>query len=225
MSYYARHRYAILFCTLLATIAIGPLLEEFGFDARVIEVFLAANLLAAMVPFSQSRRRYLLYALVALALSSRYATESMGLGKASSASLVLWTVVAAIAAVRAVRFSLSSVKVDAEHLCAALSAYLLTGVFLGVTYVAVEHFAPGSILSAGEPDPTFTLTDAIYFSFVTLATLGYGDVLPASAIARGIAVFEAIFGQLFLAVMVARLVSLRIASIGEELTETPARSD
>jgi voltage-gated potassium channel Kch len=47
---------------------------------------------------------------------------------------------------------------------------------------------------------------AVYYSFVTLATLGYGDILPRSDIARGIATFEVIGGQLFLAVMVARLI-------------------
>jgi voltage-gated potassium channel Kch len=49
---------------------------------------------------------------------------------------------------------------------------------------------------------------AIYFSFVTLATLGYGDIVPRSDLARGLAIVEGVGGQLFLAVMVARLVSL-----------------
>ena len=49
----------------------------------------------------------------------------------------------------------------------------------------------------------------VYFSFVTLATLGYGDIVPLTATARGLAVIEAIGGQLYIAVLVARLVSLR----------------
>jgi voltage-gated potassium channel Kch len=49
---------------------------------------------------------------------------------------------------------------------------------------------------------------ALYFSFVTLATLGYGDIVPRSDVARGLAILEGVGGQLFLAVMVARLVSL-----------------
>ena len=50
------------------------------------------------------------------------------------------------------------------------------------------------------------MADSIYLSFVTLATLGYGDLVPVSGVARGLAVIEAIMGQLFLAVMIARLV-------------------
>ena len=61
---------------------------------------------------------------------------------------------------------------------------------------------PGSFTG---PDD-FTEASAVYYSFVTLATLGYGDFLPRTEFARGIATFEVIGGQLYLAVMVARLI-------------------
>jgi len=68
----------------------------------------------------------------------------------------------------------------------------------------LEQSMPGTFTS-----PThFSQTSAIYFSFVTLATLGYGDIAPRGDIARGIAIIEGVGGQLFLAVLVARLVSL-----------------
>ena len=54
-----------------------------------------------------------------------------------------------------------------------------------------------------------SVTTAIYFSFVTLASLGYGDVLPVSDPARGLAVLQVVSGQLYLAVLVARLVGMR----------------
>jgi voltage-gated potassium channel Kch len=53
------------------------------------------------------------------------------------------------------------------------------------------------------------ISDSIYFSFVTLATLGYGDITPANKVLRGIAVLECIIGQLYLALLIARLVGLR----------------
>jgi voltage-gated potassium channel Kch len=63
---------------------------------------------------------------------------------------------------------------------------------------------PGTFSFTGE----FSQASAIYFSFVTLATLGYGDIVPRADVARGIAIVEGVGGQLFLAVLVARLVSL-----------------
>jgi voltage-gated potassium channel Kch len=71
-------------------------------------------------------------------------------------------------------------------------------------YWVVEQIGPGSFTAAAE----FTRMSALYFSFVTLATLGYGDIVPHSDVARGLAIVEAVGGQLFLAVLVARLVSL-----------------
>ena len=93
---------------------------------------------------------------------------------------------------------------DAEHLYAALSAYLLAGIFFGISYWVLEQIAPRTFTTTGD----FSRVSAIYFSFVTLATLGYGDIVPRSDVARGLAILEGVGGQLFLAVLVARLVSL-----------------
>ena len=72
------------------------------------------------------------------------------------------------------------------------------------------HFLHTAALDA----PSSSLHDSLYFSLVTLATLGYGDFLPRTDLARGIAQFEVIGGQLFLAVMVARLIGLFAPSKG-----------
>jgi hypothetical protein len=96
----------------------------------------------------------------------------------------------------------TSAQVDRETIHAALSTYLLAGVFFGVLYSAIEFTWPGSFSG---PD-TFTEASATYYSFVTLATLGYGDFLPRTELARGVATLEVIAGQLYLAVMVARLI-------------------
>ena len=80
-------------------------------------------------------------------------------------------------------------------------------------YWVLEQIWPGSLVWAGgNTQEGFPVAAAIYFSFVTLATLGYGDVVPHGEVARGLAIIEAIAGQLYLAVMVARLVSLYVGS-------------
>ena len=115
--------------------------------------------------------------------------------------------VALVAAVGALRFALRTQRVDAEHVYAALDAYVLIGVFAGLLHHLIEETWPGSYVSGGAVIPDFSFTTAIYFSFVTLATLGYGDIVPQSDVARGVTVVEAIVGQLYLAVLIARLVS------------------
>lgn len=208
---YSSNRYAILFYSLLATLAAGPFLETLKLNSSLLEVFLAANLLAAVMPVTFSTDRpSLLIALVAVILL-RIAALWVGDPNVSTASLALWSLVAVVAAAGAIRFAMRARTIDREHLYAALDAYLLFGVFLGVLYWSLERAWPMSFIAVGQEKPVLvTLTASIYFSFVTLVTLGYGDVLPNSDAARGIAVAEAVAGQLYLAVMIAHLVSLHV---------------
>jgi voltage-gated potassium channel len=201
---YFRRRYTILFYSLLFTIAAGPLFASMGLGTDLIELFLAINLIAAVIPIdSRSGRRLLLGILIA-ALIIRFATGWLNQATLTAASLMIWTVVALIAAGVALRFAFGARSVDRQHVDAALSAYLLTGVFFGSFYWVLEQIQPGTFTSPGD----FSPNSAIYFSFVTLATLGYGDIVPRTDVARGLAIVEGVGGQLFLAVLIARLVSL-----------------
>jgi len=87
----------------------------------------------------------------------------------------------------------------------AIAVYLLLGLAWANAYKMIEHFIPGSFSGALTDIGRFT--SWVYFSFVTLATLGYGDIAPVSPVARSLAAAEAITGQLYLAILIARLVS------------------
>ena len=203
-SAYFQHRYTILFYSLLLTIAAGPLFASMGYGTDLIELFLAANLVAAVIPVRRRSGRRLLLGILIAALIIRIATAWLNQATLAVASLMIWTVIALIAAGIALRFAFSARSVDRQHVDAALSAYLLAGVFFGSFYWVLEQIQPGTFTFAGD----FSRTSAMYFSFVTLATLGYGDIVPRSDVARGLAIVEGVGGQLFLAVLIARLVSL-----------------
>ena len=201
---YLRNRYAILFYTILSVLVSIPILSALRFSGVLIEWLLAASLLAAIMPVGGVRSRpYLLIAMLAVWLA-RPLTVWLEDPFYSAVTLGIWTAIGLLATVAALRFAMRATTVDAERLYAALSAYLMAGIFFGLLYFAVEQLSPGTFTS-----PThFNQTSAIYFSFVTLATLGYGDIAPRGDIARGLAILEGVGGQLFLAVLVARLVSL-----------------
>jgi hypothetical protein len=202
---YQRRRYAILFYTLLLTMIAAPLFAALALTGDLIESFLAANLLLAVVPASTGKGRRVLLTMVAAVWLARPAIAWFDHPALSTMTLGLWTLIGLFAAAGAVRFAREAESVDAEHLYAALSAYLLAGIFFGLFYWVLEQIEPGSFAAAsGE----FSRMSAFYFSFVTLATLGYGDIVPRTDVARGLAMLEGVGGQLFLAVMVARLVSL-----------------
>jgi hypothetical protein len=202
-AYFCR-RYRILFYTLLLTLIVSPLVAAFDLNGVLIEFLFAFNLLAAVLPMSaRSDRRFLLWAM-AVVCAARLATAWFDHPLLSAVTLGFWTLIGFIAAAIALRFAMNASRIDSEHLYAALSAYLLAGIFFGLFYWAIEQFHPGTFAVTGE----FSRVSAMYFSFVTLATLGYGDIVPRTDVARGIAIVEGVGGQLFLAVLVARLVSL-----------------
>ena len=198
---YLRRRYAILFYTLLLTMVAAPLVAAFELKGSLLEFFLAANLLAAVMPVSAGKGRRILLAILTVVWLARPATFWFDHPALAAMTLGMWTLIGLFAAAAALRFAMRATRVDAEHLYAALSAYLLAGIFFGLFYWVLQQIWPGTFAVTGD----FSRMSAIYFSFVTLATLGYGDIVPRTDVARGLAIVEGVGGQLFLAVMVARL--------------------
>ena len=107
-------------------------------------------------------------------------------------------------------FVLRAPRVNSEVLCAGISAYFLLGLLWAFGYLLVAGLTPGSFaFSTGAPaSRALGNFDAFYFSFVTLSTVGYGDITPVSNGARMLAMMEAMTGTLYVAVFIARLVAL-----------------
>ena len=89
-----------------------------------------------------------------------------------------------------------------------MAVYFLIGFLWSFLYIVVTISDPGSI---SFPDSELIPGEIFYFSFVTLTTLGYGDITPESMMARNLTIIEATIGQIYLTVLVARLVGLHIS--------------
>ena len=89
----------------------------------------------------------------------------------------------------------------------AIVLYLLIGLIWAVIYSAISLHVPNAF--AGSVGVNAGLSDWVYFSFVTLTTVGYGDITPVAQGARALATLEAFIGQLYPAIIIARLVSLQ----------------
>lgn len=86
----------------------------------------------------------------------------------------------------------------------AINSYLLIGLTLSILFLILDFFAPGSFLQMDASDDG--LSSFIYFGLVTLTTLGYGDITPATPLARSLASFTALFGQLYLVIIMALII-------------------
>jgi hypothetical protein len=201
---YERRRYAVLFYSLLLMLVLTPIAAALGLPQNMIRLLCGFALVAAVMPNETGRNRYLLLAVIVIIVIVRFASERDDVPISPGSMLGLYGAIGLLAAAAALKIVITSRRVSAEVVYAALSTYLLAGIFFGQLHLAVETYWPGSY---GGPSP-FTEVSSLYFSFVTLATLGYGDFLPKSDLARGLTVFEVIGGQLYLGVMVARLIGL-----------------
>lgn len=104
---------------------------------------------------------------------------------------------------------LRSKEVTADTLYAAVCVYLLLGIMWASIYGVLEYLTPGAIFTGKEGDINASVSSnvLIYYSFTTLTTLGFGDITSLTPQARIISILEAITGQMFIAFLVARLIS------------------
>ncbi len=101
-------------------------------------------------------------------------------------------------------------KITADTLYGVVCVYLLSGLTWSSLYTLIEVAQPGSfyVSSAQNLDQVINWSDLLFFSFATLTTLGYGDITPVTSVARSLALLEAVFGVLYNAILIARLVGL-----------------
>jgi hypothetical protein len=194
---------------MLVAIGIQPLLGVLNLPNWPIDILLGLSLIQAASAAATGRSRWVLLGLIVAAVAVRLVGRLLHWNVVVlDAAAAAWTLAAMLAAASAVRYMLRPAKVGSEHLYAALSAYLLVGLFFGILHYTLAAQLPGAYLVLGQPaaPANFTQAAAIYYSFVTLATLGYGDIVPVSDVTRGLSILEAVGGQLYLAVLVARLV-------------------
>jgi hypothetical protein len=102
--------------------------------------------------------------------------------------------------------------IDINRLVGAGCIYLLSGSLWGIVYLLLSVASPASFVGIVGESLSEQLNEFIYYSFVTLTTLGYGDVVPVAPVARTLSYLEAVLGQMYLTVLVAALVGIHIAS-------------
>jgi hypothetical protein len=104
-------------------------------------------------------------------------------------------------------------RISADKIYGAICVYLLIGAAWGFAYAIVEMINPRSfsgLVETGNFDNVARAMQMRYFSFATMTTLGFGDILPRSPVARTLSMLEAVMGQIYLTVLIARLVGLHI---------------
>lgn len=204
-----------LFVSLLLLSFFHPFSEildrVFPFFNHLVGVLLYTGLLMASIYALSDTRRHVVIA-VLLALPALLFVWIDGLAGSPSykiAYLVFGLLFVGYTVVRVLSYVLNGEEVVADKIYGALSAYLLLGHGWAFAYIIVEALNPGSFAGLSEPGLVEGIgSELIYYSFVTLTTLGYGEITPVSLPARNLAAMEAVTGVLYLATLIASLVGL-----------------
>ena len=209
--------YVTLVALLLGRIGVEGFLSTWP-AARFASTTLLVTAVAATAGAVADRGRTRLFlAFGALIVCANFASEIAGLGSSVGlASLVVAFGMIATTAVLILRDVLRMQVTDLRTLAGGVAVYLLLSSGFSVLHLAIERFAPGSY--AGPAGPLVGPEWASYFSIVTITGVGYGEITPASGPARSVAALEAVVGQLYLTILVGRLVGLELqgrASFGE----------
>lgn len=225
-------RHGALLALLVALLVLGPLLPTILVGAAFLFTMTLVIWLLSM-RFARDRVFAIAAAAVAVALTgldivwsiSHEAIEGHGI-LFRILMIVCFLLLTTWASWLILRALLHERCVSLDTIFGAVSLYLIVGLAWGGGFSLVELVAPGSFLDgqratqAGGGKAVID-ADLTYFSFVTLATLGYGDITPHSVFAGRLAVVEAIMGQFYIAVVVAYLVSAFLASKPQEATPEP----
>ncbi len=214
-----RGKFFYLFIALLGLVAAYPFFEAAG-PRTLFLIFIAVAIPVAGVYAVGDNRRNLIIATtlgVASLLGGLEALAEVELLPGSALGLVMALVFYLFVAGVIIAHVLGHEEVVSDTLFGAACVYLLLGLIWMVAYTLLERVHPGSFdfdsvdAASGVPG----IFDFLYYSFVTLTTLGYGDVTPLTPRARSLAILEAIVGVLFVAVLIARLVGLYGKRVGE----------
>jgi voltage-gated potassium channel len=111
----------------------------------------------------------------------------------------------------AFRTLLTGERIDLNMLMGSICVYILVGISWSILYYFESVIHPGAFNGIAEMSGKQRFTELLYYSYVTVSTLGYGDVTPVTPIARTLAYLEALFGQFYIAILVASFVGMHIA--------------
>ena len=186
-----------------------PFVEEVKGGDIIVSILLSLVLLSAVLAVADRKGVFLIALVLAIpAIAGRWINHFRPDLVPPPVFLIAGLALIAFVVANLLRFVLRAPSVNTEVLCASISAYLMLGLLWTVAYWLVAQVTPNAFAFNTGPKESMGGFNAFYFSFITLSTVGYGDITPVSRIARWLAATEAMTGLLYVTVLIARLVSL-----------------
>lgn len=228
-------RFLFLLVAQLLLVVIYPLMTGAYLQKLMLSIMFGVVLLSTLWAVAEKRKTFL--AMTALGVFSileqivAAVAESMAAQMAANLGHALFFLIATFLILG---YVLNDEEVTGDKIAAALCVYFFLAMLWSVAYQVLDILQPGAFAVSeflAESTEAEGFSVYLYFSLVTLTTLGYGDVSPVSALARSLATVQAVVGQIYLTVLVARLIGLHIAAghtavrAGKKCADAPATEE
>lgn len=216
-----KHGYTVLLVTLLMLMVLGPVGRQFGLGDFTDTVLISMMLLAGLYAVSRRKRMTGIVAMFALAAFMVHwlvfvnVSDKLAMFGAEVTGILFFGLIGYML-LQDILSRQGDVSWPLIH--GALSVYLLMGVVFAFVYSLLYTITPDAFTGADKLDGT-GFQNFIYLSFVTLTTLGFGDITPTRPIASSLITLQAVVGQIYLTVLVARLVGMHISAEVSQLDE------
>lgn len=209
-------RFFFLLISISLSLALRPFLEDFIGTGLLMDIFITAIFMSGLYAASPKKQFFYVSMLIAFpALAVKWSSYFVEVPSSFIVVQVFSAIFFTFLVVLILHYLFKEKKVTANVIAGAICGYLLIGLMWASFFAVLEALQPGSFQV-----PDHLSTDSSYFtyySYVTLTTLGFGDIIPMTNQARSLSVLESITGPVYLAVLVARLVGMGISqSMGKD---------
>jgi hypothetical protein len=211
-----KSRFIYIILAIMLVLLVDPFIRPYGLVGHLFStVFLAMIPLSSALAVTEDRKEAITILLIAApfvildGLNFYFASHLLMVIAIGFATFLYFYIVLLL-----MKNLLSIRVVTADMIYCAISIYLLIGMMWAGIYTVVEGISPGSFSGTAEA------VDLIYFSFVTLTTVGFGDVVPLSVFGKRLAVFEAAMGSIYMAVIIAMIVGRYMSMQSQQGSES-----
>jgi hypothetical protein len=216
---FVRRPYTLLALSLATLLFLWPIVLARGGGEIAGRILFAVVLLAGAYANSEKRHRLILVIVLGLPAFALNWFEAIAPGRFNLAELIFSTIFLTYTTYTVLDHILRTTRVTTDTISGGIAVYLLIAILFALLFTIFETMMPGSFRLPDDVALSGNLhlsqsegSVFLYLSMVTLTTLGYGDIVPLTAPSRALVGMEATIGQLYLTILVARLVGLHVTS-------------
>ena len=207
-----KQRFLVLLCLILGLMVLVPIIHRFFAMRIFIDIFLTAIVISMLYTVSDKKGHVIIGLVLAIVMVTFLWLQHFYASKWIAAiSMLTGALFGAVVIISLLGFMLKSDDINLEIISAAILVYLVAALMWAFTYSLLELIDPASFNIELQRLEGYVLLFQ-YYSFVTITTLGYGDITPVSDVAKAFSILEAVVGQLYLVVVVAWLVGMHVSS-------------